>query len=100
MPAVVLLFGLFWFPESPRHLIEKEKYEEAMRVLQKLHYDGTNGEWIENEFNEIKATIIAEMSVAVPGWLVMFKVPQWRTRLMYEAPSCSLKLQLERKEEY
>jgi hypothetical protein len=84
VPAILLFIGLFWFPESPRYLIEKEKYEEAMRVLRKLHYDGTNNDWIEKEFTEIKATITAEMSVAAPGWLVMFKVPQWRTRLMYE----------------
>ena len=86
VPAIILFIGLFWFPESPRHLIEKEQYEEAMRVLRRLHYDGTNDDWIENEFTEIKTTIMAEMSVAVPGWLVMFQVPQWRTRLMYEDP--------------
>ncbi|KAK2758976.1 hypothetical protein FQN54_003074 [Arachnomyces sp. PD_36] len=83
VPAIILFIGLFWFPESPRHLIEKENYEEAMRVLRKLHYDGTNDDWIEKEFTEIKATITAELSVAAPGWLVMFKVPQWRTRLMH-----------------
>ena len=69
-------------PESPRYLIEKERYEEAMKILRRLHFDGTNEDWIQTEYNEIKTTIEAEKAVTVPGWLIMFRVPQWRTRLM------------------
>lgn len=54
-----------------------------MRILQKLHFDGTNQEWIQYEFNEIRATISAEKAITVPGWRIMFTVPQWRTRLMH-----------------
>jgi hypothetical protein len=28
-------------------------------------------------------TIDAERAITAPGWLVMFKVPVWRTRLMH-----------------
>lgn len=80
---MILLIGLFFLPESPRHLIGKEKYEEAMKVLRKLHYDGTNEDWIQREYAEIKSTIDAERAVTEPGWLVMFRVPQYRTRLLY-----------------
>ncbi|KAH8424025.1 uncharacterized protein LDX57_001780 [Aspergillus melleus] len=73
---------MFFMPESPRYLIEKEKYDEALKILKKLHYDGTNEDWIQTEYNEIKTTIQAEKAVMVSGWLVMFKVPQWRTRLL------------------
>ncbi|KAL4945158.1 hypothetical protein BDV06DRAFT_47857 [Aspergillus oleicola] len=83
IPAIILLIGLFFLPESPRHLVEKEKYEEALKVLRKLHYDGTNEDWINKEFTEIKATIQAENAVTVPGWAIMFKVPQYRTRLLH-----------------
>ncbi|KAL4928480.1 sugar porter family MFS transporter [Aspergillus undulatus] len=83
VPAIILLVGLFFLPESPRHLVEKEKYEDAMKVLRKLHYDGSNEDWIEKEFTEIKATIQAENAVTEPGWLIMFKVPQYRTRLLH-----------------
>ncbi|KAL1960438.1 hypothetical protein VTO42DRAFT_7737 [Malbranchea cinnamomea] len=75
-PSVILLIGLFWFPESPRHLVEKEKYEEALQIFKKLHYDGTNDDWIQNEFAKIKATIDAEKAITVPGWRVMLQVPQ------------------------
>jgi hypothetical protein len=86
VPALLLFVGMFWFPESPRHLVEKEKYEEALRILRKLHFDGSNEEWIQTEFAEIKATIDAERAITAPGWLIMFQVPQWRTRLMYGSP--------------
>lgn len=80
-----------FLPESPRYLVEKEKYSEAMRVLRKLHFDGRNDEWIEAEYTEICRTIEAEKAVAAPGWLVMFTVPQWRTRMLYGTSLLSFK---------
>ncbi|KUL89392.1 hypothetical protein ZTR_04400 [Talaromyces verruculosus] len=82
LPALMLFMGMFWLPESPRHLIEKQDDDEALRVLNRLHYDGTNDEWIQREFTEIKATIDAEREITAPGWMVMFRVPQWRKRLL------------------
>ena len=82
LPSALLALGMFWFPESPRHLIATDQLEEAQRVLRKLHYDGSNDDWIQNEFSEIKVTIDAEKALTVPGWTIMFKVPQWRRRLL------------------
>lgn len=82
LPAALLAVGMFWFPESPRHLIATDRLEEGKAVLHKLHYDGSNEEWVHHEFNEIKTTIDAERSLTVPGWTIMFKVPQWRRRLI------------------
>ncbi|CRG88669.1 Quinate permease [Talaromyces islandicus] len=82
IPAFMLCIGMFWLPESPRHLIERDQDDKAMRILKRLHYDGTNVEWIQTEFAEIKATITAEQAITEPGWTIMFKVPQWRTRLL------------------
>ncbi|KAI5786603.1 general substrate transporter [Pyronema domesticum] len=83
VPALFLAVGLTWFPESPRQLIEKDQNEEAVRILHKLHADGTNDEWIAREFQEIHQTIQAEKELHVPGWRPMFTVPEWRTRLMH-----------------
>ena len=82
VPSLLLLVGMLWLPETPRYLVETDRDEEAKRILHKLHYDGTNEDWIRSEFTEIKATIQAEKAITAPGWLVMFKVPQWRTRLI------------------
>jgi hypothetical protein len=72
-----------FFPESPRYLVEHDRADEALVVLKKLHANGTNDEWIQTEFNEIKLTMDAERAITAPGWRVMFKVPAWRTRLMH-----------------
>jgi len=82
LPSVVLLAGLFILPESPRWLIEKDRNEEALKILNKLHYNGTNEEWIMKEYGEIRATITAEQAITAQDWLTMFKVAQWRTRLL------------------
>ncbi|KZZ87576.1 Sugar/inositol transporter [Ascosphaera apis ARSEF 7405] len=81
-PAVLLAAGMFFFPESPRHLISRDRYDEGLRVLRRLHYNGSNEEWINEEFTEIKNTISAEKEIQVPGWTAMFTVPQWRKRLL------------------
>ncbi|KXG50456.1 Major facilitator superfamily domain, general substrate transporter [Penicillium griseofulvum] len=82
LPAFMLFAGMFWLPESPRHLIEKDHDDKALSILKRLHYDGTNMEWIQTEFTEIRTTINTERAITAPGWTIMFKVPQWRTRLL------------------
>lgn len=72
-----------FFPESPRHLMQTDREGQALKVLNKLHYNGSNEEFIQREFQEIKTTIAAEKAITVPGWRVMFTVPQWRTRLIH-----------------
>lgn len=82
LPSVLLSAGMLWLPESPRHLIATDRLDEGMAILRKLHFDGSNEDWIQAEFQEIKMTIDAEKASTAPGWMIMFKVPQWRKRLM------------------
>ncbi|KAF2755587.1 general substrate transporter [Pseudovirgaria hyperparasitica] len=81
VPCIILIIGLFFFPESPRYLVQTDREDEALKVLRKLHYDGTNDDWIDEEFREIRLTIQAENTVTEPGWLIMFQVPTYRRRL-------------------
>ena len=83
IPCLIILCGMLFFPESPRYLVEIDRADDALKVLKKLHYDGTNDDWIQNEFNEIKLTIDAEKAITAPGWKIMFTVPVWRKRLMH-----------------
>lgn len=78
--------GMMFFPESPRHLLETDRDDEAMRVLRKLHYNGHNDDWINKEFHEIKTTIAAEKAITVPSvslfhpfkcYLLTISRPQW-----------------------
>jgi hypothetical protein len=47
--------------------METDREEEALRVLRKLHFNGSNDEYIQREFHEIKTTIAAEKAITVPG---------------------------------
>ncbi|KAF2639677.1 general substrate transporter [Massarina eburnea CBS 473.64] len=82
-PCLVLICGIMFFPESPRYLVEIDRVDEALRVLRKLHYNGSNDDEIQAEFHEITATIEAEKAITAPGWMIMFKVKPWRTRLFH-----------------
>lgn len=82
VPAILLCVGMMWLPESPRHLIATDRLDEGMKILRKLHYNGSNDAWIQAEFSEIKMAIDIERENTAPGWLIMFKVPQWRHRLL------------------
>jgi len=83
VPCIILATGIMFLPESPRHLMETDREDEALRVLKKLHFNGKNEDFVMKEFHEIKTTIAAEKAITVPGWGIMFRVPQWRTRLMH-----------------
>ncbi|CAI6233727.1 unnamed protein product [Periconia digitata] len=83
IPCMILIGGILFFPESPRYLVEADRADEALQVLHKLHYNGSNEDEIQAEFHEIKTTIEAEKAITAPGWRIMFKVKAWRTRLMH-----------------
>lgn len=83
VPCLMIICGILFFPESPRYLVETDRAEEALQVLHKLHYNGSNEDDIAAQFHEIKTTIEAEKAITAPGWLIMFKIKAWRTRLMH-----------------
>ena len=81
VPGVIMACGVWLMSESPRWLVEHERYEEAQAVLRKLHGNGQNHEFLDLEFREIRDTIVAEKSVAVRSWKEIFSRPSWRRRL-------------------
>ncbi|KAI5306372.1 hypothetical protein KEM56_001181 [Ascosphaera pollenicola] len=81
VPAALLAIGMPFFPESPRFLIRKDRTDDAMAALRRLHFDGTNEDYIQQEFAEISEAARAERSVTHNPWVSMFSVPQWRKRL-------------------
>ncbi|KAL2789126.1 sugar transporter [Aspergillus keveii] len=82
VPGIVMGCGIWFLYESPRWLVEKERFEEAKVVLGKLHGTGSNHEFLELEFREIVDTITAEKQFAIWGWKDMIARPAWRKRLM------------------
>ncbi len=63
VPGAILLGALFFFPESPRWLASKEKWDECLDVLARIHGKGDhNTEVVQVEFEEVReaARIAAE----------------------------------------
>ncbi len=65
-PAVVLLVGLFFLPDSPRWLLLKGRDEEAVKALVKLR-----GNSYQAELNEIKQTLSMEKDKK-SNWTLLF----------------------------
>lgn len=65
VPAVILLCGALFLPESPRWMILRGLDQDALDVLKKIRAASD----VEQEFNEIKQTIVNEK----PGdWRLLF----------------------------
>jgi MFS family permease len=82
-PSVVQLAFIYWIPESPRYLISKERYNEALDILAYYHA-GRNMEdlTVHYEFREIRETIRLEKEIAAnSGYLDFFKTRGNRWRL-------------------
>jgi hypothetical protein len=58
IPAVILLFGMFFLPQSPRWLASKDRWEESITVLADLHGGGDmNHPKVLAEYQEIEEAL-------------------------------------------
>ncbi|KAI1750315.1 general substrate transporter [Xylaria castorea] len=65
VPAVILFFGLFFFPYSPRWLASKDRWDEAIQVLALLHGGGDiNHPKVLAEYQEIEDALRFEREEA------------------------------------
>lgn len=70
VPAIILFFGVYKLPESPRFLVKSGREEDARRVLS---YIRTNDNEIDIELNQIKQTANEEKSVSKStSWATVF----------------------------
>lgn len=53
-------------------------------VLRKLYGNGSNDEFLELEYREIRETIIAEKTLIVQSWGALLAKPSWPKRLALE----------------
>lgn len=51
-------------------------------MLTKLHGNGSNAEFLDLEFREIRDTIVAEKTLQVDSWAALLSKPSWRKRLL------------------
>ncbi|KAK4139562.1 sugar transporter-like protein [Dichotomopilus funicola] len=58
LPSLIQLIGIWWIPESPRFLVNKERHQEAFDILTKWHAGGNpHNATVQFEFREIRETI-------------------------------------------
>jgi MFS family permease len=65
--AVLLLVSLVFIPESPRWLVEQERYEEAWTVLEKLHKNKNDPEARLARAEMVQSTLIPLLSHVLPS---------------------------------
>ncbi|KAJ5739389.1 hypothetical protein N7533_012173 [Penicillium manginii] len=84
IPGLILAGGIWFLNESPRWLMEKDRHDEALATLHRLHGDGTpeKQEYIEMEFQEIRDVIDAERASTKITWTTIITKPSWRRRLI------------------
>ncbi|KAK5216030.1 hypothetical protein LTR72_010906 [Exophiala xenobiotica] len=80
-PALVVLSGIFWLPESPRYLLTKNKKDEAWAIVRRLHSDpGNEGDaFAKREFFQMSTQIELDMTAKNTYWEI-FKRPSYRKR--------------------
>ncbi|KAK3682208.1 general substrate transporter [Podospora appendiculata] len=69
VPAFILLVGLFFFPYSPRWLASKDRWEEALQVLARLHGGGdVNHPKVLAQYQEIEEALRFEREQTVSSF--------------------------------
>ncbi|KAI8582213.1 hypothetical protein K450DRAFT_171107 [Umbelopsis ramanniana AG] len=82
LPSVLLFFGMFFLPYSPRWLCDKNRNEEALQTLARLHAEGdVEDPYVVQEYNEIVAYVKFERENAVRTYRDLFS-KQNRRRVM------------------
>ena len=84
LPSIIQLIFIYWIPESPRWLISKERYDEALNILGYYHANGDNNDpTVQFEFHEIKETLRLEfLYTKTSSYFDFFKSRGNRYRLL------------------
>ncbi|OAX82350.1 hypothetical protein ACJ72_03298 [Emergomyces africanus] len=87
-PAIILIIGALFLPESPRWLIEHGQSQRGHDTIARLHSNRRypNTSLIENEYRRICETIAVEQRESSKSWReILIKNPSWRRRILLAA---------------
>jgi hypothetical protein len=70
---------MYFLPESPRWLVARDRQEDALRVLAKLHARGDRNDlYVQAELAEIVAKIAFEKRHKNPSYISLLFGHEWR----------------------
>ncbi|KAK5164820.1 uncharacterized protein LTR77_009484 [Saxophila tyrrhenica] len=73
-PTVFLATLIWFFPESPRWLMDKGREEDALHTLARLHANGnTSDAFVQAEFEEIRLSIQMEHEYEAKSYIELFQ---------------------------
>ncbi|KAK8216251.1 sugar transporter [Phyllosticta capitalensis] len=82
IPALILLVALLFFPESPRWLASKDRWEESLHVLGLLHGKGDSQHPVaQAEYLEVREAVRIASEAAELPILGLFGPKMWRRTL-------------------
>lgn len=74
VPAIYLLIGMLFLPESPRWLAKQDRWEECQQTLARVHGKGDlTAPLVTLEFEEIKTVCEMERKFSSVSFLELFK---------------------------
>jgi hypothetical protein len=80
LPGFMMLAGSFFMPESPRWLVLRDRYDDAQKVLRRMHSNEHDETFYVLEFQQISAQIEYEKSQHF-GVLAIFKKKSYFRRV-------------------
>lgn len=79
VPGLILFIALFFFPESPRWLAGKERWEEALETLALIHGNGNrNDPVVQVEFEEVQAAARIAHQAKDVSFFALFGPRVWK----------------------
>lgn len=73
---------MYWIPESPRWLINKDQPDKALQIISHYHADGNDqDEFVQLEFTEIRTAIALDKEAEANSWLDLVKTKGNRKRI-------------------
>ncbi|KAI9055217.1 hypothetical protein LZ554_000181 [Drepanopeziza brunnea f. sp. 'monogermtubi'] len=80
--SVVILAMMWWVPESPRWLLNRDRPEQALGILAHYHAGGRrDDEFVQLEFTEIRTAITLDREAEANSWLDLIRTRGNRKRI-------------------
>ncbi|PMD64344.1 hexose transporter-like protein [Hyaloscypha bicolor E] len=82
-PSLLQICFIFFVPESPRWLVSKDRYDDALELLIKYHGEGDRDSvLVQAEMAQIQSTIKIELEHAKQSWMDMLRTSGMRRRVI------------------